>query len=181
MTGIRDAAEADLPAILSIHNHHIAHTLAIWRHAPADLDERRAWLAGRRGGGYPVLVAEQNGAVLAYGSYGPFRTGEGYDRTVENSIYVREEHRRRGLARALMRALIDRAGREGRHVMVAGIGLPNDASVRLHASLGFVEAGTLREVGWKFGRSLDLLLMQRRLIDPLPSDERTGMPGHRHR
>lgn len=160
---IRDATEADLPAILAIHNHHIAHTLAIWRYELADLAERRAWFEARRAGGYPVIVAEESGEVAAFASYGPFRTGEGYHRTVENSIYVREDRQRRGHARALMEALIDRARTEGRHAMVAGIGLPNDASVRLHESLGFVECGRLREIGWKQERWLDLLLMQRLL------------------
>ncbi|HEV2557176.1 MAG TPA: GNAT family N-acetyltransferase [Microvirga sp.] len=160
---LRDATGADLPAILAIHNHHIAHTLAIWRYELADLAERRAWLEERRAKGYPVVVVEESGEMVAYGSYGPFRAGEGYHRTVENSIYVREDRQRRGYARALMMALIERARSEGRHVMVAGIGLPNEPSVKLHASLGFQEVGTMREIGWKFDRWLDLLLMQRSL------------------
>jgi L-amino acid N-acyltransferase YncA len=160
---IRDAMEADLPAILAIHNHHIAKTLAIWRYQLADLAERRAWFEERRAKGYPVIVADESGEVVAYGSYGPFRAGEGYDSTVENSIYVREDRQRRGYARALMQALLDRARAEGRHVMVAGIGLPNEPSVKLHASLGFEEVGALREIGRKFDQRLDLLLMQRML------------------
>jgi phosphinothricin acetyltransferase len=157
---IRPATEADLPAILAIHNHHIAETLAIWRYAPVDLAERRAWFQERQAKGCPVLVAEESGEAVGYASYGPFRAGEGYHRTVENSIYVRNDCQGRGLARSLMQALIREARAQGRHVMVAGIGLPNEASVRLHAGLGFVEAGRLKEVGWKFDRTLDLLLMQ---------------------
>jgi L-amino acid N-acyltransferase len=160
---IRDAMEADLPAILAIHNHHIASTLAIWRYQLANLAERRAWFEERRAKGYPVIVADEGGEVVAYGSYGPFRAGEGYDGTVENSIYVRDDRQRRGYARALMQALLDRALADGRHVMVAGIGLPNEPSVKLHESLGFEEVGTLREIGRKFDRRLDLLLMQRML------------------
>ncbi|QFU17591.1 GNAT family N-acetyltransferase [Microvirga thermotolerans] len=159
-TTVRPAGEADLPAILALHNHHILNTLSIWRLQPADLAERKAWFEGRLAMGFPVLVADEGGEAVGYASYGPFRTGEGYDRTVENSIYVRQDRQGRGIARALMRALIAEAKAQGRHVMVAGIGLPNEASVRLHAGLGFVEAGRLREVGWKFGRPLDLLLMQ---------------------
>jgi L-amino acid N-acyltransferase YncA len=158
---IRDATEADLPAILAIHNHHIAKTLAIWRYEQADLAERRAWFSERRAKGYPVLVVEEGGEVLGYASFGPFRAGEGYHRTVENSIYVREDRQRQGLARRLMVALLEQAEAQGRHVMVAGIGLPNEPSVRLHKSFGFSEIGTLREIGWKFERPLDLMLMQR--------------------
>jgi Sortase and related acyltransferases len=158
---VRPAAKADLPAILALHNHHIVHTLSIWRYAPVDLAERQAWFEERQSKGYPVLVADEGGEAVGYASYGPFRTGEGYRRTVENSIYVRGDRQGRGIARTLMLALIDAAKAQDRHVMVAGIGLPNEASVRLHESLGFSEAGRLKEIGWKFDRPLDLLLMQR--------------------
>ena len=154
---IRDAAESDIPAILSVHNHHIAHTTAIWRNRPADLAERRAWFAERRAKGFPVLIAEEAGRFLGYASYGPFRTGEGYDGAVENSVYVEEEAQGRGVAMALMQALIAHAQAGGRHSMVAGIGLPNDASIALHRKLGFRERGTLEGIGRKFGRELDLL------------------------
>ncbi|MGL4497096.1 MAG: GNAT family N-acetyltransferase [Beijerinckiaceae bacterium] len=161
---IRDATEADLPAILALHNHHIAHTLAIWRYELADLDERRAWFRDRIGAGYPVLVADDpdgGDAPVGYASYGPFRTGTGYGATVEDSIYVRDDRQRRGIAQALMAALIARAQEQQRHVMMAGIGLPNDASVALHARFGFTACGRLREIGRKNGQWLDLLLMQK--------------------
>jgi L-amino acid N-acyltransferase YncA len=158
---VRAAAAGDLPQILAIHNHHIANTLAIWRYEMADLAEREAWYRDRRANSYPVIVAALDGEVAGYGSYGPFRAGAGYHRTVENSIYVREDMQRRGVARALMLDLVDRATAQGRHVMVAGIGLPNDASVALHAALGFVDCGVIREIGWKFERWLDLRMMQK--------------------
>ncbi len=160
---VRDATPSDLPAILAIHNHHIANTVAIWRYEEVDLAERAAWFEDRRGKDFPVIVVEIDGAVAGYGSYGPFRAGAGYDRTVENSIYVRDDFQRRGAARALMNDLIARARAQGRHVMVAGIGLPNDASVALHAALGFVACGLIREIGWKFDRWLDLQMMQKML------------------
>ncbi|MBN9064277.1 MAG: hypothetical protein BGP06_00170 [Rhizobiales bacterium 65-9] len=166
MTGgcvVRDAEEADLPQILAIHNHHIAYGFALWRYETETLADRAAWLHDRRKNGYPVIVAADGDEVLGYGGYGAFRFGAGYGRTVENSIYVREDRRRRGVARALMSDLIARAQSEGRHVMVAGIGLPNDASVALHAALGFVDCGLLRQIGWKFDRWLDLRLMQKML------------------
>ncbi len=160
---IRDAAEADLPAILAIHNHHIAHTTSIWRTREVDLAERRDWFAERRAKGFPVLVAERDGQFLGYASYGPFRAGDGYDGTVENSVYVAEEAQGQGVARAIMEVLLARAVADGRHTMMAGIGLPNGPSVALHRKLGFVEAGFLKGIGRKFGRRLDLMLMQKPL------------------
>lgn len=160
---IRDAEAGDLPAILALHNHHILATTSIWRTQAADLAERGAWLEERRAKGYPVLVAEEGGAFLGYASYGDFRTGEGYSGTVENSVYVLPEAQGRGVARALMEALFERARAGGKRVMMAGIGLPNDASVSLHRRLGFEERARLPGVGRKFGRDLDLLLMQKAL------------------
>ena len=160
---IRDAAPADLPAILAIHNDAILHSLAIWQERPVDLANRQAWFEERTGQGYPVLALDLDGTLAGYASYGPFRFGSGYDATVENSVYLSAAQRRQGLGRRLMEALIARARAQGRHVMVAGIGLPNDASVALHRSLGFTEAGMLREIGRKAGRWLDLMLMQKRL------------------
>jgi phosphinothricin acetyltransferase len=160
---IRDAAPADLPAILAIHNDAILHSLAIWQERPVDLANRQAWFEERTGQGYPVLALDLDGALAGYASYGPFRFGSGYDATVENSVYLSAAQRRQGLGRRLMEALIARARAQGRHVMVAGIGLSNDASVALHRSLGFTEAGMLREIGRKAGRWLDLMLMQKRL------------------
>ena len=160
---VRDASEADLPAFLAIHNDAILNSLAIWQYEAVDLANRRAWLEERRARGFPVLAVEADGALAGYASYGPFRFGAGYDGTVENSVYIARERRGQGLAKPLMQALLDRARAEGRHVMVAGIGLPNDASVALHAKLGFTEAGCLREIGRKTERWLDLLFMQKML------------------
>jgi L-amino acid N-acyltransferase len=160
---IRDARETDLPFLVREFNRHVRETTAIWRDREADLAERAAWLRDRRSHGFPVLVAEDGGARLGFASYGPFRTGSGYDGTVENSVYVAAEAAGRGVGSALMQALIAHAATGGRRVMVAAIGLPNDASVALHARFGFIEAGVLREIGLKFGRRLDLLLMQKDL------------------
>jgi phosphinothricin acetyltransferase len=165
---VRDATDADLPAILAIHNDAILNSLAIWQYEAVDLANRRAWFEERRAQGFPVLAVEADGALAGYASYGPFRFGAGYDGTVENSVYIARERRGRGLGLPLMQALLDRARAEGRHVMVAGIGLPNDASVALHTKLGFTQAGTLREIGRKNERWLDLLFMQRMLcVRPL--------------
>ncbi|MBL8588316.1 MAG: N-acetyltransferase [Methylobacteriaceae bacterium] len=160
---LREAVEADLPAILAIHNEAILHSLAIWQYEPAPLANRQAWFAERASKGQPILIAEIDGALAGYASYGDFRAGAGYSGTVEDSIYVRGDMQRRGVARALMGALIDHARGAGKHVMIGAIGLPNEASVALHASFGFVETGRLSEIGRKNGMWLDLLMMQKRL------------------
>ena len=168
---IRDARDADLPAILEIHNDAILTTTAIWDETPVDLANRQAWCAARRSAGYPVLVCEQDGALFGYASFGDFRAWSGYRHTVEHSVYVAREHRRRGAARLLIEALTARAEALGKHVMLGCIEAENAPSIALHAQLGFTIAGRLDEVGAKFGRWLDLILMQRRL-DGAPAPAR---------
>jgi phosphinothricin acetyltransferase len=160
---IRDAEEADLPAILAIYNDAVVNTTAIWNDSLADLANRKAWWEARLRLGYPVLVADEGGRVLGYASFGDFRAFDGYRFTVENSVYVDKAARGRGIASALLVPLIERARAIGKHVMVAGIAGDNDVSIRLHAKLGFVETARMPEVGFKFGRWLDLVFMQLRL------------------
>lgn len=160
---VRDAADADLPAILAIHNDAVLNGTALWTIKPSDLAGRRTVLEDRRAKGFPFLVCTVGDAVAGYGSFGEFRPHDGYARTVEHSIYVDPAFWRRGIATALLLRLIDAAGRLGKHVMVGGITADNLASLALHTRHGFVETGRLPEVGFKFGRMLDLVLMQRRL------------------
>ena len=160
---VRDATDADLPGILLIYNEVVRTSSAVYTEQEATLDDRRAWLAARERQGFPVLVAEDpaDGSVLGYATFGDFRPWPGYRHTVEHSVYVRADARGRGLGRTLMEPLFKRAAAIGKHVMVAGIDAANPASIRLHERLGFERAGTLREVGAKFGRWLDLVFMQR--------------------
>jgi L-amino acid N-acyltransferase YncA len=160
---VRDCTEADLPAILAIHNDAILNTTAIWTYAPADLANRRALLAERRAKGFAFLVAADAEAIVGYASFGPFRPYEGYNRTVEHSVYVHKERRGQGIAGLLMPPLIAAATQLGMHAMIGAIEATNVASIRLHEKLGFAAAGRLPEVGYKFGRYLDLVLMQRML------------------
>ena len=160
---IRPATEADLPALLAIYNDAVANTTAIWNDAIVDLGNRKAWLAARLAQGYPVLVADDDGTVAGYGTFGDFRPFDGYRFSVEHSVYVAEAMRRRGIASALIAALIERAQALGKHMMIAGIAADNDGSLALHAELGFVETGRMAEVGFKFGRWLDLVFMQKTL------------------
>jgi L-amino acid N-acyltransferase len=165
-TIIRPATEADLNAILAIYNDAVAGTTAIWNDQPVDLANRRAWFVARTAQDYPILVAQEDGAVVGYGSFGDFRPFEGYRFTVEHSVYVAEGVRRRGIASSLLTALEARARAMGKHVMVGGIAADNEASLKLHERMGFTESGRMSEVGFKFGRWLDLVLMQKRLSGP---------------
>ena len=166
MLEIRDAHEGDLPAILEIYNDVVATSTAIYRDEPATLDDRQSWFAARKADGQPVLVAVDGRAVVGVATFGGFRPWPGYRYTVEHSVYVRADRRGQGIGRALMDPLIERATALGMHVMIAGIDADNAASIRLHERLGFTKAAHLRQVGFKFGRWLDLVLMQRTLDQP---------------
>jgi phosphinothricin acetyltransferase len=157
---IRDAVHDDLPAILEIHNDAIRTTTAIWDEHEVDLEDRRAWFDTRRAAGLPVLVAELDGGVVGFASYGPWRPKTGYRFTVENSVYVHPDHRGRGAAGALMPVLIEHARGNHVHSIVAGIEAANAGSIALHEKFGFRRVALLPEVGFKFGRWLDLAYLQ---------------------
>jgi len=158
---IREALPADVPGILDIYNDAVRNTTAIWNETPVDLANRQAWFEARAQQGYPILVAVDETGVLGYASFGDWRPFEGFRHTVEHSVYIRGDQRGKGLGPVLMAALIERARRCGKHVMVAAIESGNAASVRLHERLGFVVTGQMPQVGVKFGRWLDLTFMQR--------------------
>ncbi|TCV71420.1 MULTISPECIES: GNAT family N-acetyltransferase [Neorhizobium] len=160
MTLVRDATEADLPIIMEIYNDAVANTTAIWNDVLVDLQNRKEWFAARKAKGFPVLVAELDGKVAGYASYGDWRAFDGYRHTVEHSVYVHRDARGGGIGRLLMQELIARAASNGVHVMIAAIESENDASIRLHEKLGFRIAGKFSEVGTKFGRWLDLTCME---------------------
>lgn len=160
---IRDATEADLPAIRDVYNHAVEHTTAIWNETLVDLDNRKEWFAARKSKGFPVIVAEKEGRVAGYASYGDWRAFDGYRHTVEHSVYVEKDCRGFGIGERLMRELILRAAKGNIHVMIAGIEAENTASIRLHEKLGFRVVGTFSEVGIKFGRWLDLTCMELRV------------------
>ena len=160
---IRDAAPDDLPDILTLYNHAVSETTAIWNDALSDLEGRRRWMDDRLAAGFPVLAAELDGAFAGYATYGPFRPHDGYRETVENSVYVAADFQGKGIGKALLEALIERARTQGSHVMIAGIEAGNAASIALHAACGFTETARMPEVGLKFGRRLDLVLMQKLL------------------
>ena len=160
MTQIRDAQHSDLPAILEIHNAAVVESTAIWDDERVDLADRIRWFDERRAAGFPVLVADVDGRVGGYATYGPWRARSGFRHTVENSVYVSGQFQRRGLATLLLTELLDRAKAAGLHVVVAGIESSNLTSIALHEKFGFRVVGQMPEVGTKFGRWLDLTFMQ---------------------
>lgn len=159
---VRPATTADGEAIRVIRNHAVATSTALWtdtRQSPADAV---AWLAVHLARG-SALVAEtggEDGEVVGFAVYGPWRDLDGYRHTVENSVYVREGSQGLGIGGALLGALVDAARGAGHHSMIAGIESGNATSIRLHRRFGFTEVGTVREAGLKFGRWFDLTLMR---------------------
>jgi phosphinothricin acetyltransferase len=175
MTGfvVRDAREADVAAITGLYNALIPTETITWTEALETCEHRASWLLRQQSEGLPVLVAERAGVVAGFTTYEYFR-GEGkwpgYRRTMELSIHVGGEHWGSGIGRALIEALIARGQEAGVHVLVAAIDSTNEGSLRFHERLGFVEVARMPQVGMKFGRWLDLVLMQR-LLDSAAAPE----------
>lgn len=161
---VRPGEAHDLPAIQAIYAHHVRFGLASFELEPPSVEE----MARRRDalvqGGFPYFVAEVDGRVAGYGYAGPYRPRPAYRHTVENSIYVGHEFQRLGLGRRLLARLIETCTDAGFRQMIAVIGdSDNIASIELHRALGFREVGTFDAVGYKHGRWLDSVLMQRPL------------------
>lgn len=161
---VREARESDLAAALAIYGHHVRHGAGSFEETPPDaatFAERHRAITDR---GLPYLVAEIDGEIVGYAYAGPFRTRSAYRFTVEDSIYVAPGRGGQGIGRALLRALIARCTALGYRQMLALIGdSANAGSVGLHRSLGFRMVGTFQSVGYKHGRWVDLVLMQRSL------------------
>ncbi|WP_310620013.1 GNAT family N-acetyltransferase [Flexibacterium corallicola] len=157
---IRSATENDIPSILELHNESIKTLTAIWTDTLENIEERILWLHKQQEQKFPVLIAEdEGGKFLGYASYGPYRAKSGYSLTAEHSVYVSEQARGRGAGAFLLEAIIKCARENGFHVLVAAIDSENEVSVNLHRKFGFKVTGILPEVGYKFGRWLDLTLM----------------------
>ena len=161
---IRDAVDTDMPAVRDLYNALIPTTTVAWTDVPQTLRERRAWFGRQQRFGYPVVVAEVSGAVVGFAAYGSFRgSGKwpGYRQTVEHTIHVHEDCWGRGIGRSLLEALIEHARANDVHVMVAAVDGANQESISFHERLGFTIVARMPEVGRKFDRWLELVLMQR--------------------
>jgi phosphinothricin acetyltransferase len=159
---IDDAEAGDLPAITTILNHAAAYTTASWHESPKTEAEMADWFALRKRD-YTVLAARDASGLLGYATYGPFRVPSGYRPSAEHSIYVREDARGRGIGKALLTALIEKARAQGLHTLIGGVDSDNSLSIALHKAFGFEETGRLPEIGRKFDRWLTLVFLQKRL------------------
>ena len=159
--------ERHAAAILAIFNEAIANSTALYDYRPRTLQTMAAWFEAKRQGRFPVLgLEDEAGTLLAFGSWGTFRAFPAYKYTVEHSVYVHAAHRGGGLGRRMLQALVDEAGRREVHALIGGIDAANAGSIALHERLGFRHVGTLPQVGFKFGRWLDLAFYQRLLVMP---------------
>ena len=159
--------DAHASEILAILNDAIATSTALFDYRPREPASMLDWFGAKRARRFPVLGAVgTDGALLGFATYGTFRAWPAYKYTVEHSVYVHKDHRRKGIARLLMQRLIAAAEQQDYHVMVAGIDAANRASIALHEQLGFTLAGTIHHAGFKFGRWLDLAFYELRLHTP---------------
>jgi L-amino acid N-acyltransferase YncA len=161
---VRPAVPQDLAAIQAIYAYHVLHGLASFEEQAPPLGEMRRRFEEVTGQGLPYLVAEERGEPLGYGYCALYRTRSAYRYCLEDSIYVKQGQQRKGIGRALLAELIARCEALNYRQIIAVIGdSANAASIAVHASLGFVRAGNLRSSGYKFGRWVDTVLMQRPL------------------
>jgi phosphinothricin acetyltransferase len=179
-TTVRDAEVTDVVAITAIQNAFIGTSAIEWTDTPHDVEERGEWLAKQQAAGRPVLVAVVGGDVVGWASYDEFRDSvkwPGYRLTVEHTIHVREDQWGAGVGRMLMDTLLERARAAGLHAMVAAVDGENTASIQFHERLGFHEVARMPQVGTKFGRWLDLVLLQQLLDESAPPVAEAGPGG----
>jgi L-amino acid N-acyltransferase YncA len=162
-----DCNSQHLEAIRCIFNEAIVTSTALYDYQPRSPETMQAWWAAKQAGHYPVIgVLSKTGDLMGFASYGPFRSFPAYKYTVEHSVYVDSRFRGRGLGRQLLERAILAAEAQGYHAMVGVIDADNAVSIALHDSLGFQRCGEMREVGFKFGRWLNLVIYQKLLSSP---------------
>lgn len=159
---IRPATAADAAATAAIYNDEVAHSTVTFDLVTRSVEEQAAWLDARSGA-LEVVVAERGGEIAGFASLSPYRDRPAYRTTVEDSVYVHRDHRGTGVGQALLAEIVDIAAQRGFHSVIGRIVGGHDASIRLHRSVGFELVGVEREVGRKFGRWLDVVVMQKLL------------------
>jgi len=148
-------------AILEIFNDAIATSTALYDYQPRTKESMKPWFEAKQAGNFPVIGIEDDaGKLLGFASYGTFRNWPAYKYSVEHSIYIHKDCRGMGLGKVLLEAIIQAAKDNGMHVMIGGIDCDNQGSIALHEKFGFKHAGTLPQIGFKFGRWLDLAFYQ---------------------
>ena len=160
---LRAARRADAEAILAIYNREVTEAPVTFDLVPRSLDDQEVWIA-EHAGAHPAIVAfDADGSLIGFGSLGPYRSRPAYATTVEDSVYVRRDQQRRGIGRALLTELVRLGTAHGFHAVIGRIVDGHEASIALHRACGFELVGVEREVGRKFGRWLDVVVMQRLL------------------
>ncbi|MEA3141627.1 MAG: L-amino acid N-acyltransferase [Gammaproteobacteria bacterium] len=160
---IDDACRQDLAEILAIYNEVIRSSTAVYTELELSQERGESWFDHKRAGGFPFIVSKDDSGITGFGTFADFRAPPCYRHTVEHSVHVRRDCRGKGIGRKLVIELMDRACTMQKHIMIAGIDADNVSSIQLHQSLGFVNVGHFHEVGFKFGRWLDLVFLECRL------------------
>src|ERR1700675_4903873 len=160
MPTVRNATRQDLPQILSIYNEVIRNSTAVYSEIELTSARGDSWFDAKAEQEFPFIVAQTDMGIVGFGTFGEFRAWPCYRHSVEHSVHVRADRRGQGIGRALVIELLGRAAAGSKHVMIAGIDADNAVSIGLHRSLGFTSVGHFHEVGFKFGRWLDLVFMQ---------------------
>jgi L-amino acid N-acyltransferase YncA len=168
---IDNASRRDLPQILDIYNEVIRNSTAVYSEEEFTPARGETWFDAKTDHGYPLIVVRDPSGIAGFGTFGEFRAWPCYRQSVEHSVHVRADRRGQGIGRALVLELLARAAASSKHVMIAGIDADNAVSIGLHRSLGFAAVGHFHEVGFKFGRWLDLVFMQR-ILEPAVADSR---------
>ncbi len=160
---IRPAEASDAEALMAIYNPVVQTSTATFDLVPRTLEQQLDWLADRSGARVVLVAEAEDRSVAGYAAISPYRERAAYATTVEDSVYVHPDHQGRGVGRMLLEAMVDTARAHGFHAMMARIVADHEASIALHAVCGFEIVGHEREVGRKFGRWLDVTLMERLL------------------
>jgi L-amino acid N-acyltransferase len=162
---IRPATDSDLVAINDIYNYYVLHSTCTYQEEPDSLEDRQRWFK-HHGDKHPVIVAVADRQVVGWGSLSPYHPRSAYRHTVENSVYVHHEHFRKGIGALLLQDLIVRSRALGHKAIIALIDAEQTASVAVHSKFHFEKVGHLRQVGFKFGRWLDVIYMELTLNAP---------------
>ena len=160
---IGPASRQDLAEILTIYNEVIRNSTAVYTEIELTAERGEAWFTAKLSAGFPFIVARDSSGITGFGTFGEFRAPPCYRQSVEHSVHVRRDRRGQGIGRSLVIELMSQAAAMRKHVMIAGIDADNAVSIKLHESLGFINVGHFHEVGFKFGRWLDLVFLQCRL------------------
>ena len=161
---VRDRRDADMARITEIYTHHVMHGSSSWELSPPDTAEMSRRAAALTEAGYPYLVAEINGQVVGYAYAGAYRPRPAYRNTVEHSIYIDDAVRRGGIGRILLESLIESCTKLGFRQMIAIVGdSQNRQSIEFHEKMGFTHVGKVQDIGYKFDRWMDQIILQRAL------------------